>query len=298
VRSALIVHACLFAVFVAELAVAAHFGKSAPGVALFGGTAQFLGKRLWTLPEFGLALGAFLVFAPWIALRVARGRAAPVEIDLGLLLLAFTGFYCQYQNVLPRYFLQVWPALLLALVLVGLAAKVPRRTIGVLLVLFAAFGVVNTNGRFHPTRSADWREPGAERPLVSNDGWLLERSMEYKDDLAIDQDIARWLEPHRGELVTAGWPVLHLLAIPELGYVTGPHRLESTETPLDYATIPIPRAGADDPGTSRLRVISPNVYGGEHARVLPADIVLETFERGRLRAFIVRRPAESAPIGR
>jgi hypothetical protein len=306
VRLAWLVHACLFAVFVAELLVAAHFGKSTPGVALFGGTAQFLVRRLWTLPEFGLALGLFLVLAPWIALRAARGRADPLEIDLGLLLLAFTGFYCQYVNVLPRYFLQVWPALLGALVLGGIALAVPRRSIGALLVLFAVLGVVNTHGRFHPTRWAEWREPGSGRPLVSNDGWLLERSMEYRDDLAIDRELARRLEEHAGrrvdqeggELVTAGWPLLQLLAIPQLGYVKEPLRLESTETPIHYGPAEIPRAGSALPGESRLRVISPNVYGGEHSRVLPRDIVLDTVEEGRLRAFIVRRPAESGSGGR
>jgi hypothetical protein len=299
VRVALIVHACLFAVFVAELAVASHFDKSTPGVTLFGGTAQFLVRRLWTLPEFGIALGLFLLFAPWIGARVARGGADPLEIDLGLLLLSFTGFYCQYENVLPRYFLQVWPALLAALVLCGLRQlRVPRRSIGALLVLFAAFGIVNAHGRFHPTRWAEWREPGSPRPLVSNDGWLLERSMEYRDDLRLDLELARRLEPHRGELVTAGWPVLQLLAIPRLGYVSAAHRLESTETPIDYAEEPIPRAGDDAPGTSRLRVISPNVYGGDHSRVLPQDIVLDVVEKGRLRAFLVRRPAESGAGGR
>lgn len=305
-RAAAIVHALLLAVFVAELAVAAHYGKTPPGISLFGGTAQFLFWRLWTLPEFGLMLAAALCAIPFVILpagvRGARDRVpsadpAPVparaaRIDLALFVLAFTGFYCQYENVLPRYFLQAWPLVLALLVLAEIDLGVSRRAIGIAFVLLALFGIANTHGRFHPTRRADWNGPG-ERELVTLDGWLLERSLEYQDGLALDRELARRLEHHRDRLVVAGWPLLHALALPRMGYVRFPPDLASAGKPIRYAPRSIVPVGSVDPPVPTLRVLTPNVYDGESSRILPGDEVLEVVEKGRLRAFIVLRPADS-----
>jgi len=122
--------------FAAELAFAAHHGKLPPGVSLFGGALPFLGKRLWTLPEFGLLLLALVLVAPGIVRRAQRGEAHALEIDGLVFAAAFVGFYCQYQNVLPRYCAQAFPIVLLALVAAA-SARLSRKAVGVALAAFA-----------------------------------------------------------------------------------------------------------------------------------------------------------------
>jgi hypothetical protein len=282
----------LFVLFCAELATIAHFGKSPPGVSFLGGAVPFLAKRLWTLPEFGLALLALALALPFVVRRVRRRQAATIEIDGLVFAVAFVGFYCQYENVLPRYFAQAFPIVLVALVATA-SGVLSRGVVAGALVLFAAFGLLNAHGRFHPMKLADWSVPGDPRPLVTNDGWLLERSLEYRDDLDLNRSIAAACEALRDNTIVAGWPILQLLGLPRLGYVTSAPRLASAETPLQWTDQKIEIAGRVKRRLDFVRVVSPNVYASESSRVLPGDVVLETFARGRLRAFLVRRPSDS-----
>lgn len=297
IASALWMTAGVFALFVAELALTAHYDKSPPGVSLFGGTLPFLAKRLWTLPEFGLALLALALAVPWIVRRVKRKTAHPLEIDGLVFAGVFVGFYCQYENVLPRYFLQAFPIVLVTLVAIS-GAIVPRTWVGTALFLFVVFSIVNARGRFHPTKRGDWSVPGDGRLLVTNDGWLLERSLEYQDDLALNRALATRLEGLQEHVVVAGWPLLHMLAEPRFGYVTTVPRLAAAETPLTWAVPRMNSAGRVEERANFLRIVSPNVYASEASRVRPGDEVIETFERGRLRAFLLRRPSDSSAEGR
>lgn len=287
----------VFVLFVLELVALAHWGKSQPGVALFGGVGQFLGKRLWTLPEFALGLAVFLLLAPWLVARILRSRATPLEVDLTIFLLAFSGFYCQYLNVLPRYYLQAWPALLGVLVLAAGRLRVtPKLTAG-LLVAFGVVGLVNAHGRFHPVKWSDWNVPDDARPLVSNEGWLLERSLEYRDDLAMNRAIAARCSTLDVRVV-ADWPILQLLSVPRLGYVERPVRLAAAGRTLEFAPEPIPLQGRLPSEEERVWVVTPNVYDSEFSRVFRGDVLLETFSFGRLRAFLLRRPPGSVRDGR
>jgi hypothetical protein len=165
-------------------------------------------------------------------------------------------------------------------------------------VAIAVFGLVNARGRFLPTKYADWSVPGDARAQVANDGWLLERSLEYRDDLELNRALAAALEKRRDDVIVAGWPLLQLLAEPRFGYVTRPVPLAAAETTLEWAVPAIARA-ARVPDRSRfVRIVSPNVYANETSRVLPGDDVIETFERGRLRAFLLRRTSDSDRSGR
>jgi hypothetical protein len=287
----------LFALFVVELLVVNHYGRSPPGVSLFGGTLPFLGKRLWTLPEFGLALLALVLSVPWIVRRVKLRTAHGIEIDGLVFAGAFVGFYCQYQNVLPRYFAVAFPIVLVALVAAN-STRFPRTAVGGALLSIALFGILNAHGRFHPTKPADWSVPGDSRLLVANDGWLLERSLEYRDDLALNRALCAAVEVSPDKVVVAGWPLLHMLAEPRFGYVTTPPRLRAAETPLEWAVPGVEAAGRATDRSNFIRVVSPNVYASADSRVLPGDIVIETFERGRLRAFLLRRPSDSDVSGR
>jgi hypothetical protein len=122
--------------------------------------------------------------------------------------------------------------------------------------------------------------------------------MEYRDDLALDQELAARMQQRTDVVVIAGWPLLHALSIPAFGYLLAPPRLASAGPSIDFAPARIVHAGDLGSGTRTVRVISPNVYDNEWARVLPGDEVLETVTRGRLRAFVVRRPADSGAGGR
>src|SRR5439155_11809850 len=185
VRSALIAHCALLLLFAGELLLIAHFGKSAPSIAPMAGFGPLFEKRLWTLPECGVGLVVFLAAVPWIARRAARGGREPrengahLETDLAVFLVAFVVFFGQYVNVLPRYFLQSWPALLVGLGALAFECGLGPRAIGTAFALFALFGLANAHGRFHPTRLAEWSEPADPRPIVANHGRLLGRSMEY-----------------------------------------------------------------------------------------------------------------------
>lgn len=294
-RLALVLHLGLCALFVVEFVLIARFGQSPPGVSLFGGTLQFLAKRLWTLPEFGLALLAVGALVPWFARRALKQKATCLEIDTVVFTIVFVAFYCQYENVLPRYFIQAWPIVMTVLVIAALEWRIPRRVVGAACVLFAAFGLVNAHGRFHPTKLADWSVPGDSRPLVSNEGWLFERSLEYRDDMALDLAIAQRCEARQTEVVVANWPLLQLLAVPELGYVHTPPTLATAELPLEFAAQPVRRASELPAETAVLWAVTPNVYNSPNTRVLPGDVIVETFERGRLRAFLLSRPRASPP---
>ena len=94
-------------------------------------------------------------------------------------------------------------------------------------------------------------------------------------------------------VIVAGWPLLHMLAEPRFGYVTAPPKLAAAETPLEWVEPRIEIAGRVKARSNFVRIVSPNVYASDVSRVLPGDEVLETFERGRLRAYLIRRPSDS-----
>ena len=53
-----------------------------------------------------------------------------------------------------------------------------------------------------------------------NNGHILERSLEFEDDLFLNRGIARYVEEHHdGRTIKAPWPLAHALLMPEVGYV-------------------------------------------------------------------------------
>jgi hypothetical protein len=263
------------------------------------------------VPEFGLALGVFLVSAPLLVKRMLRGQARWIQVQCGVFLVAFLLFYGQYTNPLPRYFLQAYPHLLmwLALALYGSEAHVGVRH-GLFLIAIG-YHVLNWNGAFYPARPSGWQVPGIASEIPGNDGYVLERSMEYREDLILDQKLARALERTDRErtVVVANWPLLHLLAFPELGYVGAPsdgggsdargwrtssadNRLVYDPNAIDFRTLYAleqrpPRK------TTELDVVwalTPNTFSGPQSSFRPdIDVVLDTVASGDRRAFLVRR---------
>lgn len=233
------------------------------------------------------------------------GNAGPMgraEITAAAFVLAYAVFFANYTNVLPRYFLQVAPALVAVLVGAALALRVRPRSIAMAGALFALFGASNARGVLYPTQMADWSDPRSGEPLVAANGWLVERSLELRDDqrlLGAIVERARAFDPERTVLV-APWPVQHALAVPRLGYVETPLVTSCAEVPLALAqrTVPFDSLYAQASGRWRrtsereiVWILVPNVFAGEMSRPMEGDEVLATIASGRLRAFFVRRTA-------
>jgi hypothetical protein len=102
----------------------------------------------------------------------------------------------------------------------------------------------------------------------------------------------------------ANWPFEQLLSEPRLGYVERPFRTSSAEIPQRghrVALRPIPfellyqptEKGFVKTAVDDVRwVVSPNVFAGEHSRFRPdLDALVERYESGRLRAFLLHRRA-------
>jgi hypothetical protein len=290
-RAWLAAHAALLLVFVLELVVLARFQRDTPGAGVFAGFVPLLTKRLWTLPEFGLALVALAALAP-LAFARRRDRALPIELAVlapGVFVLSYVGLLMQWDNPLPRYDVVVGPPIVALLAHAAarfFAARLARAAIAAL----ALFGLLNAHGRFHPDRPGTFAAPGEVEPLPSNDGWLLERSMRYRDGLALDQAIAAWAGAHRDAAYVAPWPIQHALVEPSFGYVGRPILCASAETSVAWADPPAP--GLDElraRGAQVLWIVTPNDFAGPGSRPRAGDVVVERFAVGRQRAWIVRR---------
>ena len=299
--AAIAAYLALFALFAVQLRPTSSIAHAPAYVELLGGVLPLFGKRLWVMPEYGLALVAFLLALPFELRRVWRGQMTSLELQLVLFLAIFVGFYCQWTNPLPRYFLQSYPMLL-----VWSFALLARAPIAVAVRVALAFGAcaffaVNQHGRWYPRLRADWNVPGDPRPLWRNDGYMLERSMEYRDDLLLNQAICERLEkyPRERTIVVANWPVVQTLAIPEFGYVKERWRAVSPDCPLLYDEQRVDYGELYDwsgerpkkkTGDDVVFVLSPNVFSRWQTVFIPGvDRLVETIESGEHRAFVVER---------
>ncbi|MCY2961176.1 MAG: hypothetical protein NTY35_13530 [Planctomycetota bacterium] len=291
-------HAALCAVFVAQIAVLHAFERAPAGTGFFQGLAPLATKRLWTVPEFGLAL-AVLACAGFAAglgrARAARARGAiPSPIPLAvsapaLLLLAYLGLLAQWENALPRYFIAAYPAVLVLLVEAG-ARFAPRAAHGPAALGLTLFGLLGAHGRFHPDRPASFAAPGESTPLAANDGWLLERSLRYRDGLALDQELARYASSRPEAAFVAPWPLQQALVEPAFGYVERSVACASAETSVAWTREPPPSLAAlRASGRDILWILTPNDFGGAASRPLPGDEVVARFAVGEQRAVVVRR---------
>lgn len=192
------------------------------------------GWKLILVPDLAVLLIATLVLGVlrlpriWAALREtpADPEADDAALDVAsrareasfLVVFAFVGFYLVFPitgielYVLPRYYVQVVPFVLLLL------ADLVRRTAGasataVALVILSAFFALNRRGEF-----LDFYPP-----VPGNEFSIAERSAEYRDLLAVQRralDAATKLPA--GVPVFYGLPEHFLLNYPKMGYVEAP----------------------------------------------------------------------------
>lgn len=293
--------AVLLALFLTELWLQTSSAKGPVFVEVFGGWVPLFTRRLWVIPEYGLGILLFLVTLPLLLWRMRGGHARWIQVQCGLFLLVFFVFYGQYSNTLPRYFLQSYPFLLMYLALFLYGSEGHARVRATLVLLASLFHVVNLHGYFYPSRPSGWRAPGVTGEIAGNDGYLLERSLEYRDDLELSLKVAQSLERFDREhnVVVANWPLTHVLGVPEFGYVDRAWTISNPDRPLDYLehqvrfdqlydlSGPTPeRRGTRDV----LWVLVPNTFSTPQLSLQhQQDVLIDTVRSGTHYAFILRR---------
>jgi hypothetical protein len=191
---------------------------------------------------------------------------------------------------------------ILVLMATVLSAERLRTVRTALLVAALALNVANQRGSFYERKRIPW--PPSEfvdASLLANDGNVLERSMEYRDDLLLTRDVVAeldGLDRERTVLVTH-WPLTQALAIPELGYVERPWRTSGRGSRLTYDPNAVPYGDVysdDDPPTRKgaeddvVWVMAPNAYVKPYLAPRPdRDEMLAEIRRGNRSTFVFRR---------
>lgn len=191
-----------------------------------GSLSEFL-SRLWSnlqvVPDLlALTLVSVLASIIYLITRLSGTERSAVGLSIvdarrELSYLAFGMFPSFYLCLvvmgwvflLPRYFVQVVPLMILIVVDASMRI-IGRRTTTVLLACFCLISIINTNGRFYPFA------PG-------NNGSDAERSGEYVDLLAVHQDAMAAAEALPSQSpIFHGLPEHYFSQYPVMGYVKAP----------------------------------------------------------------------------
>ncbi len=188
-------------------------------------------KRLVaTVPD--IFMGCFVI-APLLVFGVlrdaAKARVAASDLkgwrafwvkirenELWLIAAAILGFMALLPFVLalisPRYYLLALPFLILGVV--SLALRGGRQMLLGITAAWLTFNVANWNGYFLRFIS---------RAHLQNNGSMLERSLEYEEDMRLNMKLAEVLDArYRDRVIVTSWPLAQALASPAFGYVTEP----------------------------------------------------------------------------
>jgi hypothetical protein len=192
----------------------------------YGEQLRDVARKLGMLPDLcalllGFAVSAALALpASWRALRLDGGDdpAARVRALSLLVVGAFAGFYLLVPTtgvevyVLPRYYVQIAPFVLLGCVDLAYRLGGVRRTAGGV-ALLALFFLLNRSGELvYP-------------PVPGNEFSLAERSAEYRDLLFVQRELLDAAKALPEDLpVFYGLPEHFLLQYPRLGYAEQPLR--------------------------------------------------------------------------
>lgn len=197
---------------------------------------DFGGARIWDwCPDiavlFGLVTVLFVANRPWRLF--ARGTPA-AEIDrLARALFAWIvggGVLAATRNILlPRYLTLAVPFVILQLTLCSprRIGPVPLRTLALASLL--VFQWSNRQGRFYPSLESD------RLRHFGRISAFLERSHEYRRDLAGQRAAAAWLADRApGATIVTHFPFGHFLSLPRLGYVERPLQGYCLDLDTDY----------------------------------------------------------------
>ena len=189
-------------------------------------------QALGRTPDLILAGLGLLFTGLVLAARALRDRGCPwserrAALELPVWLLAGCGLLIVVNiclpRVLPRYSFSFYPILLCGFLLVS--ARVRPAAWGVAAGLWVGLNLSNLHGAVaraceRATAPLLWggRTPPSE--AVANNGHILERSFECREDIALQQEVARVLKsefPDR--IIVTTWPLLHQFRNPWFGHV-------------------------------------------------------------------------------
>ena len=183
------------------------------------GLAEIFAYAKLMMPDQMLLLGLTLVCSGALAIQLLRRRPplpAPSERSLFVLLaLIVWGFWASFwisMNPLVRYSAAyIFP--LMALCGLSTLRLFGSRASLILASIVVLFGVANQHGGMLP----ELKGPRARS------GDYLERSREYLIDQQAMADLCRALETqYAGRSIVAKYPLVQMLSMPELGYVSAP----------------------------------------------------------------------------
>ncbi|HIG47453.1 MAG TPA: hypothetical protein EYQ20_13865 [candidate division Zixibacteria bacterium] len=183
----------------------------------------------------------------------------------------FTLFYMNIIIILPRYFLLCLPVLLFGLI--SLMVRYLKRAWLIrsgILILTGLF-LYNLSGRLYSV-------------YPKNDGFILERSLEYMDDMRLNIQLAKRLEEKYADTtIITSWPYIQMLVLPQLGYVTKPLNAVTINGPLSYG--PFTKAAATK---DTVWVYGPNCFSGMYGYYPHEDELIETISKGERQVVIFR----------
>jgi hypothetical protein len=127
-----------------------------------------------------------------------------------------TMWFAMYLNLSvmgPRYKLLLAPFLILSCVFVFTYFVKSKKIVHSILVMAILLSCLGAYGLFHPTKVQSHTYSFNE----------LERSLEYRNDLKLDQILVKTMEEEYADYhIGAPFVVAQILSLPELGYVTKP----------------------------------------------------------------------------
>lgn len=224
-------------------------------------------------------LAAFVIF---YFLQITPDKERKVDFYIPLAMFIFAGMwfllFLNFYAVSPRYRVALYPFLIFSVVYIVMTVLRfgPLKFFCLWLVMAAA--LLSSYGVYYGT------EP-------NNDHVLLERSLEYRNDLKMTQKLVRLVEDkYNNQLVAAPFILAQALALPELGYVKKKLNVMIYGFGLKYGGIRNFRGlkNLDPYNTVFVGVKVAPLEDGFPYPVGPRDFVLETVEVGNKKATLFR----------
>lgn len=193
-------------------------------VKLFAGWASL---RVMYMPAvFGVSAGLLGIYL--IGRRIYQDRKLKDLYSQWIILLMCAVcllLFLNFKAVSPRYKLGLQPFLAMSVILSVTNFSWLKNFVKPLLVMAVIFASLGSFGKY-------------EHPLQANYHVLSERSLEYRNNVKLDENVIRFLEQNFSSF-TIGAPFIYaqMLSIPDLGYVQKPFSVVQYGFPSQYPGI-------------------------------------------------------------
>ena len=193
-----------------------------------------------------------------------------------LFFVSFVGLYVHIVNILPRYLLYCLPPVIYFAV-AGLRTLPKRNGLSwAFVVLATASFASNARGQFY-------------QPAIGNNGFQLERTLSYMDDMRLNRRLIEHLEErYRDHTIAMSWPLVQMLTMPRLDYVNQPFHVLSTDCPCTYADVDEVGDRIPEP-TETVWVYLPNSFNRRNRYYPEEDQLVSIISEGERQAYLYRR---------